>query len=146
MSDNFVLHELLVKDCHRIADWPLCRVLLMDDTHYPWLVLVPRVTGAKDLDELDDETLTACMREVSLASRRLKELTKAHKINVAALGNQCPQLHIHIIARYREDAAWPGPVWGKAPLSPYPAATGVFGAMPVEEMLNRLRSSLGTPE
>lgn len=144
MSDDFVLHELLVKDCYEITDWPLCRLLLMDDTHYPWLVLVPRIAELRDLDEMDEPTLQACMREVAEASRRLKALTKAHKMNVAALGNLCPQLHIHVIARFRDDQAWPGPVWGKVPTSPYPAETGIFGAMPVKELLARLRSSLGT--
>ncbi len=143
MSDDFVLHELLVKDCYEIADWPLCRLLLMDDTHYPWLIMVPRIADLKDLDELDDPTLMACMREVAEASRRLKALTKAHKMNVASLGNLCPQLHIHVIARFADDQAWPSPVWGKVPTSPYPAETGVFGTMPVKELLARLRSSLG---
>ncbi len=143
MSDDFVLHELLVKETYEIADWPLCRVLLMDDTHYPWLVLVPRLPDLSDLDQLDDKTLKVCMHEVVQASRRLKGLTKAQKMNVASLGNLCPQLHIHIIARFRNDVAWPAPIWGKVPRSPYPATTGVFGNMPVKEMLGRLRSSLG---
>lgn len=144
MSDDFGLHELLVKETYELLDWPLCRVLLMDDTHYPWLVLVPRLEGKSDLDELDEPSLNACMREVAEASRRLKELTKAHKMNVAALGNLCPQLHLHVIARFRDDHAWPGPVWGKAPRSPYPATAGVFGGMAVEELQGRLRSSLGS--
>ncbi|GAB5471216.1 MAG: hypothetical protein Kilf2KO_42460 [Rhodospirillales bacterium] len=143
MSDDFVLHELLVKESHEIVDWPLCKVLLMDDATYPWLVLVPRLPDVLDLDQLDDATLDVCMREVTAASRNLKQLSKAQKMNVASLGNICPQLHIHIIARFRDDPAWPGPVWGKAPRSPYPAESGVFGTMPVKELLGRLRSSLG---
>lgn len=143
MSDDFVLHELLVKETYHVDDWPLCRLLLMDDTHYPWLVLVPRLPDLSDLDQLDEKDLQTCMREVTAASRRLKALTKAQKMNVAALGNLCPQLHIHVIARFRHDHAWPGPVWGKVPRSPYPATAGVFGNMPVEEMLKRLKSSLG---
>jgi len=144
MSDDFALHELLVKETYEITDWPLCRLLLMDDTHYPWLILVPRLPEMSDLDQLDAKQLSACMTEAVEASRRLKGLTKAHKMNVASLGNLCPQLHIHVIARYRDDPAWPGPVWGQKPRSPYPAEAGIFGGMPVKELLGRLRSSLGT--
>ncbi|MEO1193894.1 MAG: HIT family protein [Pseudomonadota bacterium] len=144
MSDDFVLHELLVKETHQIVDWPLCQVRLMDDATYPWLVLVPRLAGVADLDELDDKTLKRCMREVAAASRNLKALTKAQKMNVASLGNLCPQLHIHVIARFRDDPAWPGPVWGKLPRAPYPGEKGVLGGLSVKEVLGRLRSSLGT--
>jgi len=120
MAEDFALHPLLIKDTVALIDWPLCRVTLMNDAHYPWLVLVPRRPGLRDLDEVADADRGQLGAEVTLASRILKKLTGAEKMNVAALGNVCPQLHIHVIARFAEDAAWPKPVWGVVPGQPYP--------------------------
>lgn len=115
----FVLHERLEADTVFVANWPLCRVLLLNDANYPWLVLVPRRHGVVELHELDQDDRQALMEEMADAARRLQNHTKAHKINVAALGNVVPQLHVHVIARFAADAAWPKPVWGTVPATPY---------------------------
>lgn len=114
MNSNFTLHPQLAADCIVAGDLPLTRVLLNDDANYPWLILVPRKPGLVDLTDLSDDDQARLLREVSSAARALKEITRYEKLNVAALGNQVPQLHVHVIARFRSDAAWPNPVWGKA--------------------------------
>lgn len=119
----FALHERLVADTVHIIDWPLCSILLMNDSTYPWVVLVPRRHGVVEIHELDKDDRDTLMEELAEASQRLQNTTKAHKINVAALGNVVPQLHVHVIARFATDAAWPRPVWGVVPAQPFaPAA------------------------
>jgi diadenosine tetraphosphate (Ap4A) HIT family hydrolase len=112
------LHPQLAKDTINIGDLPLCRVLVIDDANYPWLLLVPRrpeVTEIIDLDEVEQAQL---MTEVARVGRALKAVTQCAKLNIAALGNVVPQLHVHVIARRTSDAAWPRPVWGQvAPLA-----------------------------
>lgn len=118
MADDFELHHDFAKFA-LVEDWDLCRVLLMEDAHYPWLVLVPRKPGLRDFHDLEGADLQTATREIVRASKALERCVRAEKMNVAALGNQTPQLHIHVIARFATDAAWPGPVWGKAPARPY---------------------------
>jgi diadenosine tetraphosphate (Ap4A) HIT family hydrolase len=119
----FALHERLMADTVHIVDWPLCSILLMNDSTYPWVVLVPQRHGVVEIHELDKDDRDVLMEEIAEASQRLQNTTKAHKINVAALGNVVPQLHIHVIARFATDAAWPRPVWGVVPSQPFtPAA------------------------
>jgi diadenosine tetraphosphate (Ap4A) HIT family hydrolase len=91
----------------------------MDDANHPWLVLVPRVAGAIEIIDLDDTQRALLAREIDAAARVLKALFKPHKLNIAALGNLVPQLHVHVIARYTDDIAWPRPVWGAANARPY---------------------------
>ena len=113
------LHPQLERDTANIGDLPLSRVLLINDANYPWLLLVPRrpeVVEVIDLDEVAQAQLTT---EIARVSRALREVTQCHKLNVAALGNMVPQLHVHVIARFRNDAAWPKPVWGAAPARAY---------------------------
>lgn len=117
----FILHERLQADTVFIADWPLCRVLLLNDANYPWLVLVPRRKGVSELHELDRDDRQTAIEEIAKASHCLQNHVKAHKMNVGALGNVVPQLHIHVIARFDGDAAWPRPVWGAVPAKPYEA-------------------------
>lgn len=119
MSQEFILHEKLAADCALVTDWPLSRVLLMNDTTYPWLILVPRLPGLRDLDDLTPPSLQEAAREIQSLSKVMKEIFKPTKMNVAALGNMVPQLHIHVIARFEDDPAWPGPVWGVQPPEPY---------------------------
>jgi diadenosine tetraphosphate (Ap4A) HIT family hydrolase len=120
MSD-FALHPRLAADTLFVADWPLCRVLLMNDARYRWLVLVPRVAGATEIFDLADADRIALIEETARAGELLKALTAAAKINVGALGNLVPQLHMHVVARDPGDPAWPGPVWGHSPAVPYAA-------------------------
>jgi diadenosine tetraphosphate (Ap4A) HIT family hydrolase len=123
MSDtDFTLHPQLAADCLDIGDWPLCRLLRMNDSTYPWLILVPRVPGARDMIDLSETDQQRLMGEIAEASRILRQVTRAEKLNVAALGNVVPQLHVHVIARFAGDAAWPKPIWGVTPPVPYPVA------------------------
>lgn len=115
----WTLHPQLDADTHPLARWPLCELRLMDDANHPWLILVPRVPGATELVDLDVAAQSALMAEITRASRALQALHRPDKLNVAALGNAVPQLHVHVIARYRHDIAWPRPVWGVANARPY---------------------------
>jgi diadenosine tetraphosphate (Ap4A) HIT family hydrolase len=119
---EFPLHHRLAADTVFVADWPLSRVLLMNDARYPWLILVPRRNGVTELFDLEQGDRATLMEEVARAARDLKEIGGASKINVGALGNLVPQLHVHVAARSPGDAAWPGPVWGHGTSMPYDAA------------------------
>ncbi len=122
MADRFELHERLAADCITLADWRLCRVLLMNDASYPWLILVPRRPGLRDFHDVAPQDMPQFVDEISGASRALQSSLQPDKINVAALGNMVPQLHLHVVARFTDDPAWPGPVWGAQPAVPYEAA------------------------
>ena len=119
MSGHFVLHERLAADTVALDDWPLCRVLLMNDQSYPWLILVPRRPDLEEIHDLDAGDRAQLTEEICRASRALQSRFSPDKINVGALGNLVPQLHVHVLARFRSDPAWPGPVWGKQPPVPY---------------------------
>jgi diadenosine tetraphosphate (Ap4A) HIT family hydrolase len=119
---GFVLHPQLQADTAFVADWPLSRLLAMNDARYPWLILVPRKEHAVEIFDLDEADRQALIGEVSRAAEQLKHLTGAAKINIGALGNIVPQLHVHIVARRPGDEAWPGPVWGKGQAVLYDAA------------------------
>ena len=129
------IHPQLRNDCLIVGRFRLNHLLLMNDSSYPWFILVPdreNITEIHQLDMTDQQQLIA---ESSMLSKLLSERFKADKINIAALGNVVPQLHIHHIARYRTDAAWPAPIWGKHPPKPYaePAA---------QEVIDRIRPGL----
>jgi diadenosine tetraphosphate (Ap4A) HIT family hydrolase len=109
----FILHPQLARDTFFIADMPLCRALLMNNTLYPWVILVPRIEAASELIDLAPNERHRLMDEIAKVSHIMRIEFAPDKLNIAALGNQVPQLHIHIIARYKNDAAWPNPVWGK---------------------------------
>ncbi len=118
-SPGWHLHPQLADDTHPLATLPLCELRLMDDANYPWLVLVPRVEDAVELIDLDAVQQAALLQEIGRVSWLLQAQFKPHKLNIAALGNLVPQLHVHVIARYQEDPAWPRPVWGLAAAQPY---------------------------
>jgi diadenosine tetraphosphate (Ap4A) HIT family hydrolase len=115
----FELNTTLVADTIPVTDWQLCRVLLARDANYPWLILVPRRHGVTEIHELDECDRHLLMDEIATATHKLQNLTGAHKMNVAALGNVVPQLHVHVVARFTSDPAWPRPVWGVVPSKPY---------------------------
>ncbi|MGZ5924935.1 MAG: HIT domain-containing protein [Rhizomicrobium sp.] len=121
MSD-FKLHPRLEADTVFVADWTLSRVLLMNDSRYSWLVLVPRCANAVELFDLSQSARATLIEETARAAQLLKTVCGAAKINVGALGNLVPQLHVHVVARNPGDPAWPGPVWGHSPAVPYEAA------------------------
>lgn len=115
----FTLHPQLAADTVLVSDWALSRVLLMNDARFPWLILVPRRAGLSELFDLKHAERMVLAEELNRASMGLKTIFKAKKINVGALGNMVPQLHIHVVARTESDAAWPGPVWGSGKAIPY---------------------------
>src|SRR5262245_998352 len=104
---DWTLHSQLTRDTAHLVDLPLSRVLVMNDANYPWLILVPRKADITEIIDLDAGEQAQLMGEVARAARALREVTACHKLNIAALGNMVPQLHVHIIARFRHDAAWP---------------------------------------
>ena len=118
----FQLHPTLAEDCVPLGRFTLCRVLLMNDANYPWFILVPEREGVEEIYQLSEKDQALLIKESSHLAQRLAETYTADKMNVAALGNLVPQLHIHHIVRYRSDPAWPQPVWGKAPPTPYEPA------------------------
>jgi diadenosine tetraphosphate (Ap4A) HIT family hydrolase len=118
----FSLHPRLAADTRPVTDLPLCRVLLMNDRTYPWLILVPRRPDIREMHRLTGPDQAQLLVELMTVSRVLETHTGALKMNVAALGNMVPQLHIHVVARFEGDAAWPAPVWGKVPAVPYDEA------------------------
>ncbi|HEY0230609.1 MAG TPA: HIT domain-containing protein [Dokdonella sp.] len=109
---TFAIDPRLAADTYEIGELPLSRLLLMNDARYPWLILVPRIAGARELIDLDGNDRGVLLDEVSAVGRALEEWLHPDKLNVAALGNVVAQLHLHVIARYATDAAWPQPVWG----------------------------------
>ena len=115
----FKLDERLDKDTFFISDVPLCRVLLMNDNQFPWLILVPRVADVAEIIDLDEAQQQQFLKESGFVSHVLKQKTQCDKLNVAALGNMVKQLHIHHVARFTHDVAWPKPVWGNQPACPY---------------------------
>jgi diadenosine tetraphosphate (Ap4A) HIT family hydrolase len=137
MSD-FKLHPRLEADTFLVGDWPLSRLLLMNDARYPWLILVPRRIGVSEISDLDESDRVMLIEEIAHASAGLKRISGVPKINIGALGNLVPQLHIHVVARSSGDAAWPGPVWGHG--SPAPLARGAR-----ETFLSRWEKEVAPP-
>jgi len=115
----YAMHPQLAADSHPVASLVLCDLQLMDDENYPWLVLVPRVADARELTDLDANQRTALMDDIVRCEQLLLDVFQPHKLNVAALGNLVPQLHVHVIARFEQDPAWPAPVWGRVAARPY---------------------------
>jgi diadenosine tetraphosphate (Ap4A) HIT family hydrolase len=116
---SFELDDRLARDAFVIGDWPLNRVLMMNDARWPWLILVPRREGLVELTDLEPADRTQLMDEAGRASRFLQNHVRADKINVGALGNIVRQLHLHVVARVVGDPAWPRPVWGQEDAMPY---------------------------
>ncbi|MBT5374699.1 MAG: HIT family protein [Rhodospirillaceae bacterium] len=131
---GFTLHARLDADGVFIADWPLSRVLLMDEAKFPWLILVPRRDGLTEIADLDEAARNLLMAESVRAGEALKSLFPCDKLNIAALGNQVSQLHVHVIARHAEDSAWPQPVWG--------TSKNTYGDEALAEIVERLKTAL----
>ena len=115
----FELHPQLVKDCVVVDDLPLSRVLLCNDSHYPWLILVPRREQIQEIFQLQAVDQHQLLTESSAIAAAMAQYYKADKMNVAAIGNKVSQLHLHHVVRYRNDIAWPAPVWGAVAALPY---------------------------
>ena len=112
MMDTFLLHRRLAEDTALAFELPLCSVLLMNDATVPWLILVPRRLGVREIHELERADRMILMEELAFASKVSCALYSPDKLNIGALGNIVDQLHIHVVSRFRADRAWPGPVWG----------------------------------
>jgi diadenosine tetraphosphate (Ap4A) HIT family hydrolase len=117
--DHFSLDPQLAADTLAVADLPLCAVRLMRDANYPWLILVPRRAGLAEIIDLDSNQRSQLMAEIAAASEALRASVRCDKLNVAAIGNLVRQLHVHVMARRKDDLAWPKPVWGFAAARPY---------------------------
>jgi diadenosine tetraphosphate (Ap4A) HIT family hydrolase len=115
----FALHLTLARDTVEVARLPLCRVLLMKDRRFPWLILVPERESVREIHELSPADRQVLIEEIAQASGVLTRLFQPDKLNVGALGNIVPQLHVHLVARTKTDPAWPGPVWGLGAAEPY---------------------------
>jgi diadenosine tetraphosphate (Ap4A) HIT family hydrolase len=118
-TDAFKLAAEFERDSLWLADWPLCQLRVQNDANYPWFILIPRRVSMVEIIDLTEQDREQLWRESAHLSVFLKAEFQAKKLNVAALGNMVPQLHLHHIARYEHDIAWPSPVWGKAPAQPY---------------------------
>lgn len=132
----FVLHPQLEKDCFVIGRLSLCLLLIMNDRNYPWFILVPQRQNISEIFQLTAADQSTLWRESGMLSEALYRHFAADKMNIAALGNVVPQLHIHHIVRYRKDPAWPAPIWGKLPAEPYPECE-------LQELLTNLTPVLG---
>ncbi|CAI3793463.1 HIT domain-containing protein [Rheinheimera sp. MM224] len=118
-TDAFKLAAEFERDSLWLADWPLCQLRVQNDANYPWFILIPRRVSMVEIIDLTAQDREQLWRESAHLSVFLKAEFQAKKLNIAALGNMVPQLHLHHIARYEHDMAWPAPVWGKAPAQPY---------------------------
>lgn len=136
-DDGFALDTRLAADTQPVGDLPLSRVLLMNDARFPWLILVPRRAELRELTDLEADDRRVLSDEIDRCARALQALEHPDKLNIAALGNVVAQLHVHIVARRRNDAAWPRPVWGSGNMHAYATAD-------LTAKLDRLRERLGT--
>lgn len=116
---EFRLDPRLEGDTHPVIDLTLCQVRLMDDARFAWLILVPRRPGAREVFELTPGDQAQLWHEATWLGRELKQVMNGDKLNLATLGNQVAQLHLHVIVRSERDAAWPAPVWGFGDHEPY---------------------------
>ncbi|MGL4714564.1 MAG: HIT domain-containing protein [Aeromonas sp.] len=141
----FELHSRLQADTRWLGDLPLCRVLLAKDSQYPWLILVPRVANLREIHHLAPEQQQQLMQESCAVAALMEQALSPDKINVGALGNLVPQLHLHHIARFTTDIAWPGPVWGAHPAVPYDAQQVVVQAQTWRTRLTTLSGFIPAP-
>jgi len=133
---TFQLHPRLKQDCIAIGRFELCRLLMMNDSQYPWFILVPERADLQEIYQLSKAERGLLTEESSYLAENLAVLYNADKMNIAAIGNMVPQLHIHHIVRYRTDKAWPAPVWGKFTAEPYTD-------LQIADILTRVKAQLG---
>jgi len=131
-----MIHPTLKNDCLLLGRLPLCHVLLMNDANYPWCILVPDREGVSEIYQLSPGDQQRLTTESAALGECLMQIFDGHKLNIGALGNVVPQLHVHHIVRYQTDAAWPAPVWGKLPAMPY-------SEQKMSEIRNKICENLG---
>lgn len=119
MTEPFQLHPQLHQDCLNVGDFALSRLLMMNDCQYPWCILVPRRTEIREIYHLTEQDRQQLLQESCWLAQVMNAIYQPDKLNIAAIGNLVPQLHLHHVARYRSDSAWPAPVWGKLAAVPY---------------------------
>lgn len=134
---EFTLHPQLEKDTLTLGQFPLSQLLLMNDRQFPWFILVPRVVGVREIYQLSLKDQQQLLKESSLLGQTLMELYQGDKLNVAALGNLVPQLHLHHIVRFKTDPCWPAPIWGKLPVVSYTEQTRVEVSQRLVEKLSK---------
>jgi diadenosine tetraphosphate (Ap4A) HIT family hydrolase len=132
----WTLHPRLEQDTAPVGDLALSRLLVVNDANFPWLLLVPRLTGASEIIDLAEPEQARLMSEIARVASALKSITSCDKLNVAAIGNVVPQLHVHVVARRIGDVAWPKPVWGAVPVTSY-------GAGELESFVAALQRTIG---
>ena len=128
---SFKLHKKFLKSSHHLLDLKLCTVRLHDNSKFPWIILIPKRKNITDISELSSKDQLLLMKEIVYSSKVMKKLFKTSKLNVEKIGNIVPQLHIHIIARYKNDSSWPLSVWvvkGKA-----------YSAKELKDVTNKIR-------
>nr|WP_299243624.1 HIT domain-containing protein [uncultured Halomonas sp.] len=129
--NDFILHPRLAADTYQVTDLALCQVRLMNDARFPWAILVPRRPAIREVHELEESEQARLWREATMLGRGMQASLGGDKLNLATLGNQVAQLHVHVILRFQDDDAWPGPVWGMGTPRPYTQAA-------LDEMHHRL--------
>ena len=134
-NSPFQLHERLQQDCISIGRFSLCQLLMMNDKQFPWFILVPERADIKEIYQLNAADRQLLSEESCFVAKNMADLFKADKMNIAAIGNMVPQLHIHHIVRYQTDKAWPAPVWGKFAAQPYTE-------LQISELTNKVRTQL----
>ncbi|MFZ2725579.1 MAG: HIT domain-containing protein [Methylococcaceae bacterium] len=135
MMSTFELHPRLTQDCISVGQFNLCRLLLMNDSHYPWFILVPQRADVSEIYQLSFNDRALLLEESCYLAEQLALLYQADKLNIATIGNKVAQLHVHHIVRYQHDCAWPEPVWGKFPALAYDEAQ-------LAQQLTRIRTQL----
>jgi diadenosine tetraphosphate (Ap4A) HIT family hydrolase len=135
-AEGFTLAPELASTTYHLGDWPLSHVFLVDDRRFPWVMLVPRRAGVSEIIDLSPADRQQLFDEMMRASEALQAVAGPDKLNVGALGNMVRQLHVHVVARFVSDAAWPGPVWGNGVREPYPPHM-------VGPLMDRLKKALG---
>ncbi len=136
MSKEFSIDKQLLNDSVLVEELHLSSLMLVNNKFFPWVILVPRISGAREIIDLCKEDQVTLLEEITLVSKMMKTLFNPYKLNIAALGNVVEQLHIHIIARYKEDDAWPAPVFGMNKLS--------YNQSDIENITNLLRRELAS--
>ena len=135
---NFILDPQLERDSSYCANGPLSQIRLMNDRRFPWLLLIPQGTELREITDLNQHEQQLLLKEINVLANGLRDLFPAvTKLNIAALGNMVAQLHIHIIGRHAQDAAWPKPVWGQGQAEPYPA-------LELQQITTRIQTLVGT--
>lgn len=135
MTDTFTLDDRLAADSVTLSTLRLCELRLANDARFPWLIMVPRRAGMVEIIDLDPTDRTGLLDEIVAVSQALKAVTGCDKLNVAALGNMVHQLHVHVIARFTTDPAWPGPIWGSGEAVAYRADVR-------DKLIQRIRDTL----